>query len=74
MNPTAPHVEDLLLDFAYGELSEEEARAVRVHLDGCEPCADALRDIQGVRRVMAKLPEQGAPDAGLSSLLAYAEQ
>ncbi len=74
MNPTTPHVEDILLDFAYGELSEEQARSVQAHLDACERCADALRDIQGVRRVMAKLPEQVASDAGLSSLFAYAEQ
>ncbi len=74
MNPSTPHVEDRLLDFAYDELSESEAREVQAHLDGCAHCADALREIQGVRRVMAKLPDQSAPDAGLSSLLAYAEQ
>ncbi len=74
MSQTAPHVEDRLLDFAYGELSDEEAAGVRGHLDGCARCRGQWEEIQGVRKVMSAAPVSPAPDAGLESLLAYAEQ
>jgi hypothetical protein len=74
MNPGAAHVQDRLLDFAYGELSVDEAHAVEVHMAECPSCRAALEQIRGVRQVMAKLPQPAAPQAGLESLLAYAEQ
>ncbi|MBX5481996.1 MAG: zf-HC2 domain-containing protein [Myxococcaceae bacterium] len=74
MSAPATHVDDLLLDFAYGELSEREAKAVQAHLSSCAQCQASLDEIQGVRRVMAKLPPAEAPKDGLDSLLAYAEQ
>lgn len=74
MSTTAQHVEDLLLDFAYGELSAKDAAQVQSHLDGCAQCKASLEEMQGVRKVMSHLPEQSAPSAGLDSLLAYAEQ
>jgi hypothetical protein len=73
MSQPTPHVEDLLLDYAYGELPETHRREVASHLGGCPECALALEEIQGVRQVMSHLPEHSAPDAGLQSLLAYAE-
>lgn len=74
MSQRAAHVEDSLLDFAYGELPPAEAAAVQRHLDGCADCRGQLEDIQGVRRVMSAAPQASAPQAGLDSLLAYAEQ
>lgn len=74
MNRTATHVEDVLLDFAYGELPAEQTREVEAHLSSCAHCQAQLDDIQGVRKVMSKLPESAAPSAGLDSLMAYAEQ
>ena len=74
MNASTSHVEDRLLDFAYGELAESDARAVKSHLEACPQCQAQLDDIQGVRRVMSALPGESAPSAGLDSLLAYAEQ
>lgn len=74
MSPATPHVEDRLLDFAYGELAAAEAREVEAHLESCTDCRGALQGIQGVRKVMSRLPENAAPAAGLESLLAYAEQ
>ncbi len=74
MTQRATHVEDSLLDFAYGELPPAEAAAVQRHLDGCADCRGQLEDIQGVRRVMSAAPQAPAPQAGLDSLLAYAEQ
>jgi len=75
MKPQNLHAhEDRLLDFAYGELATAEAQAVEAHLQGCTRCTQALADIRGVRHTMAHLSTEAAPDAGLDSLLAYAQQ
>lgn len=66
--------EDKLLDYAYGELPAHEAAAVDAHVRTCAKCSQALDQIKGVRSVFAPLPMVEAPDAGLESLLAYAEQ
>src|SRR4051794_36947082 len=72
---TAIHqYEDKLLDFAYGELPAPEASAVESHLKSCTRCTQALDQIRGVRATMSTLPQEPAPEAGLESLLAYAEQ
>lgn len=65
---------DRLLDLAYGELPNPEAKELEQHVRGCSQCANALDDIKGVRRVMGALPAAKEPDAGLESLMAYAEQ
>ncbi|WIG98145.1 zf-HC2 domain-containing protein [Myxococcus sp. SDU36] len=75
MKPQHPHAqEDRLLDFAYGELPVSEARLVEAHLEGCSRCTQALDDIRGVRATMSQLSGELAPDAGLESLMAYAQQ
>ncbi|WP_375760032.1 anti-sigma factor family protein [Corallococcus exercitus] len=66
--------EDRLLDFAYGELPASEAQSLEQHVQGCARCTKALADIRGVRSTMAQLSSEPAPDAGLESLLAYAQQ
>ncbi|RKG97440.1 zf-HC2 domain-containing protein [Corallococcus sp. CA053C] len=66
--------EDRLLDFAYGELPPSEAQSLEQHVQGCARCSKALSDIRGVRSTMAHLSVEPAPDAGLESLLAYAQQ
>ncbi|WP_375772773.1 zf-HC2 domain-containing protein [Archangium gephyra] len=66
--------EDRLLDFAYDELPPTEARLVEQHVQGCSRCSETLADIRGVRTTMSRLPLESAPDAGLESLLAYAQQ
>ncbi|MEW5743674.1 MAG: zf-HC2 domain-containing protein, partial [Myxococcota bacterium] len=72
---TAVHqYEDKLLEFAYGELPAPEAAAVDAHVRGCARCTEALSQIHSVRNTMSQLPLVPAPDAGLESLLAYAEQ
>ncbi|WP_141621540.1 anti-sigma factor [Myxococcus sp. AB036A] len=75
MKPQNPHAqEDRLLDFAYGELPVSEARLVEAHLESCARCTQALDDIRGVRATMSQLSVEPAPDAGLESLMAYAQQ
>ncbi len=75
MKPQNLHAhEDRLLDFVYGELPPLEARAVESHVEGCTRCSELLAGIRGVRSTMSQLPMEPAPDAGLESLLAYAQQ
>jgi hypothetical protein len=74
MNPASQHLEGKLLDYAYGELSEGEAKTVEAHLSACPECADSLTAMKQVRRTMAQLPIAEAPQAGLESLLAYAHK
>ena len=74
MKSAAHQYEDKLLEFAYGELPQHEAEAVDAHVRGCNRCSQSLSEIRGVRAAMARLPMEPAPDAGLESLLAYAEQ
>lgn len=66
--------EDKLLEFAYGELPQHEADAVDAHVRGCARCSQALTEIRSVRTAMSTLPMEAAPDAGLDSLMAFAEQ
>ena len=74
MKSAAHQYEDKLLEFAYGELPQHEADAVDAHVRGCDRCAQSLSEIRSVRATMAQLPIEPAPDVGLESLLAYAEQ
>ncbi|HEY8210961.1 MAG TPA: zf-HC2 domain-containing protein [Myxococcaceae bacterium] len=75
MNQQGAHrYEDRLLEFAYGELPAAEARSIEAHVKGCARCTGALQEIHGVRHQMAQLAPEPAPEAGLESLLAYAEQ
>lgn len=73
-NASAHAQQDKLLDFAYGELPADEARRVEQHVQSCAKCNDELGSIRGVRLAFSRLPEEPAPDAGLESLLAYANQ
>ncbi len=74
MKSQAHSFEEKLLEFAYGELPGPEARALEAHLSGCPKCTEALGSIRGVRKTMGDLPAEPAPEAGLESLLAFAEQ
>ena len=44
-----------------GELSEEEAGAVRAHVDGCTDCAAELRSLAEVRELVRQLPALELP-------------
>lgn len=74
MSPESKHVEEKLLDYAYGELGSDDSRAVEAHLASCSSCADALIAMKQVRQTMSRLPIAPAPAKGLDSLMAYAEQ
>src|SRR5260370_3089238 len=74
MNPESKHIEEKLVDYAYGELKSDQAKTVEAHLESCPRCADALIAMKRVRQTMSRLPIAPAPVKGLDSLIAYAEQ
>lgn len=74
MSATFAPCDKPLLDYAYGELPPSEAAALERHLASCAPCRAELAEMGMVRRTMAGLGQEPAPEAGLDSLLAYAEQ
>ncbi len=58
------HPRDDLAAFALGALDAEEARAVRVHLGGCETCRAELRALDETAFAIASAAERDVP-AGL---------
>ncbi len=77
MKPVADscaRVDELLLDYAYGELDGASLRKVEEHLSVCPACRVAVARVSDTRRAMAMLAPELAPSAGLDSLFAYAEQ
>jgi beta-lactamase class D len=52
---------ELLLDLAYGEVGEDERRALEEHLAGCAECAAELAGILSTREAAARLPDPGLP-------------
>jgi hypothetical protein len=71
--PTHPE-DDRLLELAYGEAPDSEARALRQHVDGCARCKQFVEGIAEVRTAFRSVPTDPAPERGLESLLAYGEQ
>jgi putative zinc finger protein len=65
---------DQLLDLAYGELSPRDARKVEAHAASCEACRAELAKIRETRGLMARLPEEPAPEKGERVLLAAARE
>lgn len=74
MSAVAHQPEDKLLDLVYGELPDQEARAIEAHLASCAKCQAVVTSFRAVRKSVGRLPAEPAPDTGLESLLAYAEQ
>jgi TolA-binding protein len=71
---TCARCDELLLDFAYGELQGEAQRDVSTHLSGCVRCQGELAKMASTRKAMRVLRVVEAPDSGLESLLAMAER
>lgn len=63
-----------LLELAYGELPQGEARAVEAHASHCDACRGELASIRGTRAMMARLPVEPPPERGLGVVLAAARE
>ena len=59
-NPMHPS-EDRLVLYIGGELPPDEAAAVRAHLDGCERCASAARELAEIDGLLRAMPPVAVP-------------
>src|SRR5262245_1805765 len=57
MTQTNEHVDELLSAYFEGDLNEADRRAVDAHLRSCLRCTAIVRDVEGIRRDAANLPE-----------------
>jgi negative regulator of sigma E activity len=71
---THDRASELLLELTFGDLAPGVAREVEAHAAGCDACRAELAALRGTRAVMAKLPAEPAPDAGMGIVLAAARQ
>lgn len=49
--------ESLMMDFIYGEISDEIPKDFFRHLNECEKCSGRLRDLRHLRSLIKKIPE-----------------
>jgi hypothetical protein len=54
-------LENKLIDYLYGELSQEERESVRQHIDECEDCRKELASLKQSRFLLNKLPVEPPP-------------
>jgi anti-sigma factor RsiW len=59
---------NLLLDYLDGELPEDDARHLRMHLDGCPPCVDFVATYRATPGLCKKALAQKMPAAVASKL------
>jgi anti-sigma factor RsiW len=55
-------VAETLVDYAFGELEEEEAGQVESHLSGCPVCRSAVLRYRVMQRLARRLPLVSPPD------------
>jgi len=68
-----PHPDDrLLARFAEGDLPDEAAADLAVHLDGCPRCAARLNQIDPLVPIFARSPDPPLPPIDAAELLARA--
>lgn len=62
-------LDQLLVDYLYGELPAQQVAEVEAKLADCPHCASKLADLQDTRQLMQQLEPLPAPTASLSFLL-----
>jgi hypothetical protein len=67
-------IEDLLLDFVYGELTEGKAREVQQHLPTCPQCSGEVAKLTGVRTAMSALPRVEPSASVTAAILRRAQE
>jgi len=73
-SPDCARHDALLLEYAYGELAEASRQELEKHLPSCSTCQAELAALRSTRQTMSALVPEPAPEAGLASLLVYAQQ
>ena len=73
-SPECVRANAMLLDLIYGELDGPVRTEVETHAVGCTRCTADLAAMRSTRQLMSTLEPEPAPEAGMASLLAYAQQ
>ncbi len=70
MNPAGrhEHIERLLSAYLDDELTQAEAQRVEVHLEACEPCRTALRELREIQQLTAGIEFRRPPEAVLEAI------
>jgi anti-sigma factor RsiW/predicted negative regulator of RcsB-dependent stress response len=68
------HIDDVLIEFLYGELAEMQAREVEAHLATCERCAGEVARMREVRQAMTRLPQLAPREGVTANILRRAQE
>lgn len=66
--------EDKILEYLYGELGEEEAAAMKQHLEASEPCRRVYDGFASVLETVAEEDEEGPSPALHTRIMGHAEE
>lgn len=67
--------EDKLIEYLYGELSEEDAAAMKQHLEASAACRQAYNDFASVLKAVSNVEgEEGPPQALHTRLMGHAQE
>jgi hypothetical protein len=66
--------EDKLVEYLYGELSEEDAAAMEEHLEASEECREAAKSFRSVLDTVAGVEEEGLPSLVHTRIMGHAEE
>ena len=57
------HAQQLIVQYIYGELSDEHSHSLELHMAGCEFCRGELQAYQALRQTMCVAPvEEPSPN------------
>lgn len=66
--------EDKLLEYLYGELSEEDAATMVEHLEASEECREAAKSFRSVLDAVTGVEEEGPPSIMHTRIMGHAEE
>ncbi len=67
--------EDKLIEYLYGELSEEDAAAMRQHLEASAACRQAYEDFASVLEAVSRVEEEEGPPSALHTrIMGHAQE
>ena len=66
--------EDKLLEYLYGELSEEDATTMVEHLEASEECREAAKSFRSVLETVTGVEEEGLPSLVRTRIMGHAEE
>ena len=66
--------EDKLLEYLYGELSEEDAATMVEHLERSEACREAAKSFRSVLDTVSGVEEEGLPSFVHTRIMGHAEE